>query len=156
PIIGTAIIMSVLSYLMLDYVLPYSNARGEELHNLIKGKGRIATQHQQRLWFLGHGRYIINFLAYDRTKRELSQVQVFELHPTEFRLTRRVYADRATWDGRGWVFEKGWIRSFNDDRATSTFSPIVGPLRLYYSERPEDFATEAKAPETMTFVELRR
>lgn len=156
PVIATAILMSVLSYLMLDYVLPYSNRRAEETHNLIKGKNRIATAHQQRLWFLGHGRYIINFLAYDRVKKQLSQVQVFELHPTEFRITRRVYADRAVWDGHGWAFEHGWIRSFSDDGRSSTFSPILAPLRLFYSERPEDFETEAKAPETMTFVELRR
>jgi LPS export ABC transporter permease LptG/LPS export ABC transporter permease LptF len=156
PVVATAILMSVLSYLMLDYVLPYSNRRAEEMHNLIKARNRIATPHQQRLWFLGHGRYIINFLAYDRVKKQLSQVQVFELHPTEFRITRRVYADLAIWDGRGWVFEHGWIRSFSDDGLSATFSPIVAPLRLFYSERPEDFETEAKAPETMTFVELRR
>jgi len=156
PVLVTAILMSGLSYLMLDYVLPYSNRRSEEIHNLIKGKNRVATQHQQRLWFLGHGRYIINFLAYDRGRKQLSQVQVFELHPTVFRITRRVYADRASWDGRGWAFEHGWIRSFSDDGRTATFSPINAPLRLYYSEKPEDFETDAKAPETMTFVELRR
>lgn len=156
PIVGIAMVMSVLSYLMLDYLLPYSNQRADEIRNRIKGKTRVATQHQQRLWFLGRGRYIINFLAYDRAKQELTQVQIFELHPTEFRLTRRVYADRAKWDGRGWVFEHGWMRSFRDD-GTSTYSPMVMPVRLFYPERPEDFATtEVKIPEAMTFVELRR
>ena len=49
----------------------------------------VTAPHQQKLWFLGKGRYIINFLAYDRDEKELSQVQVFEFHPTKFRLTRR-------------------------------------------------------------------
>ena len=155
PIIGIAVLMSVLSYLMGDYVLPYANQRAEQLRNKIKGKGAIAVQNQQKLWFLGKGRYIINFLSYDRNAKQLSQVQVFELHPTKFRLTRRVYAARARWDGQGWVFDHGWIASFADD-GTSTYSPFTAPLRLYYRERPDDFATEVKAPEQMTFAQLRR
>lgn len=155
PVMAIAMVISGLAYLMLDYVLPYSNQRVDQLRNRIKGKKAVAAQNQQKLWFLGKGRYIINFLSYDREAKQLSQVQVFEFHPAEFRLTRRVYAQRAKWDGEGWVFERGWMRSFGDNN-TSTFTPIVRPLRLFYAERPDDFATEAKAPDQMTFAQLRR
>jgi len=159
PIVGIAIAISMLAYLQLDYVLPYSNQRVEELRTRIKAKRSavrpVTAPHQQKLWFLGKGRYLINFLAYDRDEKELSQVQVFEFHPTKFRLTRRVYAAHARWDGVGWVFSDGWMRSFADD-GSSTYAPITRPLRLYYSERPEDFATEARAPDQMTFAQLRR
>lgn len=155
PIIGIAALMSVLSYFILDYVLPYSTRRSDELRNKIKGKGVVAMQHQQKLWVLGKGRYIINFLQYNKELKELSQVQVFEFHPQHFRLTRRVYADSARWDGEGWVFSHGWMRSFSDD-GKATFSQITQPLRLYYAERPEDFATESKSPDQMTFAQLRR
>src|SRR5438105_2009799 len=155
PIVGIAVFMSFLSYLMGDYVLPYSNQRVDQLRNKIKGKGVVAVQNQQKLWFLGKGRYIINFLSYDRNAKQLSQVQVFELHPTKFRLTRRIYAQRARWDGQGWVFERGWIASFADD-GTSTYTPFDAPIRLYYRERPDDFATEVKAPDQMTFAQLHR
>jgi len=158
PIVGIALAISVLAYLQLDYVLPYSNQRVEELRGRIKAKKMIhpvPTAHQQKLWFLGKGRYLINFLNYDREEKELTQVQVFEFHPTKFRLTRRVYADHAKWDGVGWVFSNGWMRSFPDD-GSSTYAPITRPLRLSYAERPEDFATEARAPDQMTFAQLRR
>jgi LPS export ABC transporter permease LptG len=159
PIVGIALAISFLAYLQLDYILPYSNQRVEELRNRIKAKRTatrvIPTAHQQKLWFLGKGRYIINFLAYDRDEKELSQVQVFEFDPAKFRLTRRIYAEHARWDGVGWAFSNGWMRSFADD-GSSTFAPITRPLRLYYSERPEDFATEARAPDQMTFAQLRR
>jgi Predicted permeases len=155
PIVATAAAISVLCYFQLDYVLPYANQRADQLQNKIKGKGAIAVQNQQKLWFQGKGRYFINFLSYDRDARQLNQIQVLEMHPTDFRLIRRVYADRARWDGQGWAFEHGWIRSFSDN-GTSTFSPIVTPLRLYYGERPEDFATEVKSPDQMTFQQLRK
>ncbi|HEX9406607.1 MAG TPA: LptF/LptG family permease, partial [Thermoanaerobaculia bacterium] len=155
PIVGIAIIMSVLSYLMLDYVLPYSNQRVDQLKKRIKGQRTVAAQNQQKLWFLGKGRYIINFLSYDRNAQQLSQVQVFEFHPTEFRLTRRVYAASAKWDGEGWVFERGWMASFGSNHSV-TYTRITTPLRLFYRERPEDFATEIKQPDQMTFAQLRR
>ena len=157
PIVAIAMTMSVLSYLLLDFVLPYSNRRVDTLLTTIK-KGQaaaIAESNQQRLWMLGKGRYLINFLSYDKNRKELGQIQVFELHPSEFRLTRRVYADTARWNGHAWVFQNGWMRSFTDDGG-STYTPITTPLALYYSEKPEDFATEVRSPDQMTFTELRR
>src|SRR5207244_9799115 len=73
PVLAIAGAISVLAYLMLDYILPYSNQRVEQLRNKIKGKKEVAAQNQQKLWFLGKGRYIINFLSYDRNAKQLSQ-----------------------------------------------------------------------------------
>jgi len=156
PIVVIAVALSILAYFLLDFVLPYSNRRVDELRDQMKGK-KTATmaQTEQRLWFLGKGRYIINFLSYNRDKQQLSQVQVFEFHPTEFRLTRRVYAAHATWDGSGWVFDQGWMRSFSDNDQT-VYTPITTPVRLQYQEKPEEFATEDLSPDQMTFAQLRR
>jgi len=155
PIIAIAVVFSVLAYFILDFILPYSTRRVDELKRRIDGKPAITTAAQQKLWYLGKGRYIINFLAYDRNAKRLTQVQVFEFHPTEWRLTRRVYADRATWNGQAWAFEDGWMRSFTDD-GKSTYTLIQKPLALYYPETPDDFATDVKAPEQMTYAQLRR
>jgi LPS export ABC transporter permease LptG/LPS export ABC transporter permease LptF len=155
PVVVIGLVMSVLAYFILDFVLPYANERSAALKRKIEGRPPISASGGQRLWFLGKDRYIINFLAYDRNQKVLSQVQVFEFHPTEFRITRRVWAQRARWSGKAWVFENGWIRSFQDD-GTSTFSPISAPLALHYSETPEQFATEARSADQMTFAQLRR
>lgn len=157
PIIAVAGAICVLAYFNLDFVLPYSNQRVDKIRKQIKeGKAAAAaSSSQQKTWLVGKGRYLINFLTYDRNTRELSQVQIFELHPATFRLTRRVFAHRARWNGRAWVFSNGWIRSFRDDNS-STFSPILQPIELYYRETPEDFETEVRTPDQMTFAELRR
>ncbi|HEX6176895.1 MAG TPA: LPS export ABC transporter permease LptG [Thermoanaerobaculia bacterium] len=155
PIIVVAAVISVLAYFVLDFVLPYSNQRVATLKRQIEGKTPVSTAaDQQRLWYLGQGRYLINFLSYNRERRELTQVQVFEFHPTEFRLTRRVYADRARWTGNGWAFEGGWMRSFPGE-AAATFTPITQPVTLFYRETPEDFETEMKTPDQMTYAQLR-
>ncbi|MEO8034607.1 MAG: LPS export ABC transporter permease LptG [Acidobacteriota bacterium] len=154
PILAVAALVSVFSYLNLDFILPYSNQRVFYLKKKIQGQV-VYGANQQKLWFRGRGRYLINFLSYNRNAKELSQVQVFEFHPNDFRLTRRVYAQTAKWDGQGWVFQNGWMKSFTGGSA-STFTQITSPIRLFYSEKPEDFATEVKAPDQMTFSQLRR
>src|SRR5205085_729455 len=157
PIVFISVVISFLSYLMLDFVLPYSTQRVDSIrHRIQRGKEKAsAAASQQRLWLVGKGRYLINFLSYDKNLRELTQPQIFEFHPTEFRVTRRVFAQRARWNGRQWVFERGWIRSFRDDN-TITYAPITQPLALYYKETPDDFATEARTADQMTFAQLRR
>lgn len=154
PVLAVAALISVFSYFILDFVLPYANQRAANIKRKIQGRTPIASNSQQRLWYFGKGRYLINFLSYDRDREELSQVQVFEFDPAEFRLTRRVYAQRAKWNGKAWSFENGWMRSFTAEG--STYAPITTPLALYYSERPEDFETEIKSPDQMTFAQLRR
>jgi LPS export ABC transporter permease LptG len=155
PILAVAVVISLLAYLILDFVLPYANERVYEIKRRIEGKAAIATTAQQKLWYLGKGRYLINFLAYDAREKRLTQVQVFEFHPAEFRLTRRVYADTATWNGQAWAFENGWMRSFGDD-GNSTFTQITTPLALFYPETPEDFDTKVTPPDQMTYAQLRR
>ena len=155
PILAVAVVISLVAYLILDFVLPYANERVYEIRGRIEGRARMATAAQQKLWYLGKGRYLINFLAYDAKAKQLTQVQVFEFHPSEFRLTRRVYADRATWNGQAWAFENGWMRSFTDDR-NSTFTRITSPLPLFYPETPEDFDTKVTPPDQMTYAQLRR
>ena len=156
PVVAVAVLISLLSYLLVDFVLPYSNQRFEELHNRIKGKKHItSSSNQQKQWYLGKGHYILNFLSYDRAARELSQVQVFEFDPTGFKLVRRVYAQTARYENGRWVFQNGWIRSFSDDNSSS-YAPILRPIGLQYAERPDDFATDVKSPDQMTYAQLRR
>jgi LPS export ABC transporter permease LptG/LPS export ABC transporter permease LptF len=156
PIVGVAVIIAMLSYLLVDFVLPYSNQKYEELHNRIKGKKHVTSaSNQQKQWYLGRGHYILNFLSYDRSTQELSQVQVFEFDPSEFKLVRRVYAQTARYDGARWVFQNGWIRSFSDDNSSS-YTPILRPIALQYGEKPDDFATDVKSPDQMTYAQLRR
>ncbi|MGZ8869128.1 MAG: LptF/LptG family permease, partial [Thermoanaerobaculia bacterium] len=144
PIVFVAAIISVFAYLILDFVLPYSNQRVATLRRVIEGKtSPAASSSQQKLWYLGDGRYLINFLSYNRERKEVAQVQVFEFHPTDFRLVRRVYADRARFTGKGWEFDNGWIRSFPDD-GPSTVTPMRKGITLHYAETPEDFETELK------------
>jgi LPS export ABC transporter permease LptG/LPS export ABC transporter permease LptF len=156
PIVAVSLLMSGLSYLLNDFVLPYSTQRLQQIEDRIKGRhvAAISSPNQQKQWYRGRGNYIFNFLSYDPEQQELKEVQVFEFSP-DFRLVRRVWARTAKWDGTGWAFRDGWMRSFDPD-GTSSYSPFTAPLRLQYSETPADFASDTKSPDQMTYGQLKR
>ncbi len=155
PIVAIAGFMCVLSYLLLDFVLPYSNQKVDALENQIKGRVTVQSfSVQQKQWLWGKGRYLFNFMPMDRSARTLTQVQVFEFDEKDFRVTRRTFAEEARFDGVGWVFVSGWMRSFGDDGSAS-YSPIINPIRLHYPERPEYFSADVKSPVEMTYGQLR-
>ncbi|HYO75694.1 MAG TPA: LptF/LptG family permease, partial [Thermoanaerobaculia bacterium] len=74
PILAVAAVMSLLAYFILDFVLPYSSQRVDEMKRRIEGKPAIRATAQQKLWYLGKGHYILNFLGYDATNKRLTQV----------------------------------------------------------------------------------
>jgi LPS export ABC transporter permease LptF/LPS export ABC transporter permease LptG len=154
PVVLIAALFSGVSYLLLDYVLPYSNEKVATLRAEIRGTRVQRTfSAEQRQWLFGKGRYMFNFLNYDKASRTLSRVQVFEFDPVSFKLTRRIYADEARFDGTGWVFVDGWFRSLGPDGEAS-YTPIDSPIRLHYPERPEYFEADSKQPDQMTYAEL--
>lgn len=155
PIVLVAAIASGLAYLLLDFVLPYSNRRVGELKNIIRGKQTAQTfTVEQKRWIFGKGRYLFNYLSFDEASQSLSDVQVIELAPDSFRITKRISVDEARFDGTGWIFVDGWMRTFEAD-GRSNFFEIKEPVRMPYPERPEYFALEVKSPEQMNYRELR-
>lgn len=155
PVIVMAGAVSVVAYLLLDFVLPYSNQKLAFLRNVIKGKETAQTFNaEQKRWIFGKGRYLFNYLKYDETTRTLSDVQVIELAPRSFRIQRRIAADEARFDGTGWIFYGGWMRTFADD-GSQNFFEIREPVRMPYPERPEYFKLEVKSPGQMTYRELK-
>lgn len=156
PVVVVATIASGFAYLLLDFALPYNNEKVATLKSQIKGKPmRRSVSWEQRQWVFGKGRYLFNFLSYDKSAKALSQIQVLEFDPVEMRITRRVFAEEARFDGSGWVFVNGWVRSF-DEHGGASFTPIDTPVRLHYPERPEYFTSDFKLPNQMTYSELRR
>jgi lipopolysaccharide export LptBFGC system permease protein LptF len=105
-----------------------------------------------RQWLFGQGKYIYNYRRYDEARQELERLQVFEFDSAP-RLVRRLYAERARWDGSRWVFSDGWARTFADGQVAS-YRRLVGPVVVDFPETPEYFQQEIRRPDEMTYREL--
>ncbi len=135
-------------------VLPASNQKVAKLKDVIKGRSGARTYRRaDRQWLFGQGRYIYNYLRYDAEAQALDRLQVFEFAPGDFSISRRLYAERAEFAGEAWVFENGWVRSF-EDRQVLDYRRFSDPVIDDYPETPAYFESELKLPEGMTYREL--
>jgi LPS export ABC transporter permease LptG/LPS export ABC transporter permease LptF len=162
PITVIAATLAVSLFLFDQYYLPQANRKQEALRAIIKGRPAQTFLHPERKWIFGQPRpgepaRIFYYLFFDRDRQEFDNVSVFEFDPHSFKLTRRIFASRATWDpdAESWQFEKGWVRDMNGanvtayrDFARSTFPEI--------HEEPDYFTKEDIEAQEMNFGQLDR
>jgi LPS export ABC transporter permease LptG/LPS export ABC transporter permease LptF len=162
PITVIAATLAVSLFLFDQYYLPQANRKQEALRAIIKGRPAQTFLHPERKWIFGQPHpgepaRIFYYLFFDRDRQEFDNVSVFEFDPHSFKLTRRIFASRATWDpdAESWQFEKGWVRDMNGanvtayrDFARSTFPEI--------HEEPDYFTKEDIEAQEMNFGQLDR
>ncbi|HEY1759820.1 MAG TPA: LptF/LptG family permease [Bryobacteraceae bacterium] len=137
--------------------LPAADRRQDQLYNEIKNKAPQTYQRPDHKWVYGlHDRvyYYKYFLPAENT---MLGVNVYEIDPVHFRLTRHIFAEKARWEPNlnKWVFENGWSRDFKGDRV-GAFDPFAGSTRTFneLEEKPDYFMKEKTQPLQMNFYEL--
>lgn len=154
PAIVAALVVVAISGFLEARVLPAANARVAQADDTIKGRTAARSYRRaDRQWLFGQGRYIYNYLRYDSASQSLNRLQVFEFDE-EDRFTRRLFAENASYLGDAWLFENGWVRSF-DGGEVLDFQPFVQPVIDAYPETPDYFESEYKLPKAMPYGELK-
>ncbi len=156
PVLVAAGLLSVGMFLFADSVLPETNQRQDALRNQIKGKPAQTFYRPDRQWIFGSSSRIYNYKFFDPDQNVFANLTVFEFDPTTFRMTRRIHAARALWEGHihGWILENGWSRNINGDRV-SDYMPFSVATFRELTEEPSYFKKEVKASEQMSALELR-
>lgn len=156
PAILLAVGVSAFSIFLESKVLPAANQRVAQLNDQIKGRETSRTYRRaDRQWLFGQDRFIYNYIHYDPGTQSLQRLQVFEFDE-EHRLTRRLVADRAVYDGEGlWRFENSWFRTFEDERArVVSYERFPQEALARFPEAPDYFVSEIRPPDQMGFAEL--
>jgi LPS export ABC transporter permease LptG len=154
PAVVAALLVSGMAGIVQARVLPASNQKVGKLKDEIKGRvGARTYRRADRQWLFGQGRYIYNYLRYDRETKALDRLQVFEFAPEDFSIRRRLFASEARFAGGAWVFASGWARIF-EGRQLLDFNPFDEPVIDAYPETPDYFESELKVPEGMSYEEL--
>lgn len=155
PALVAALVVVMASSALEMWVLPASNRRVSELRDEIRGQKTPRTYRRaDRQWLFGQGRYIYNYQYFDAEKSELTHLQVFEFSP-DYQLIRRIYTPRARYTSSGWVFMRGWTRTFRGNSVVD-YQRFRRPIRVDYPETPSYFLSEIKPPEQMSYLELSR
>jgi LPS export ABC transporter permease LptF/LPS export ABC transporter permease LptG len=142
------------SYLLGEYVLPAANRRSNELLDRLKGRDAPSRNALAgSFWILGAGGRVWNFDSFDPGRKVLFRPSVYE-RDDGFRMSRRISAEMASWNGSEWVFRHGWVRSFKGASESSFERFESAPLLK--EDPPGLFSQERIRPEEMPYRALER
>jgi lipopolysaccharide export system permease protein len=153
PILAASLVISFLTIVFGETVVPRANRRSDQimLVEIEKKKTSTSYRFKNNLHYQGEGNRVYYADKYDVRLSVLMGVVVQEYE--EAKLKRRIDAKKAFWDGARWVFMNGAVREFPEvGEKITTFDRLPMPE---LPERPEDLAKEEMAPEEMNYSELR-
>jgi LPS export ABC transporter permease LptF/LPS export ABC transporter permease LptG len=156
PLIFAGIILSAGLFALDDTYLPYANQRQDALRNQIKGRPAQTYYQPTHQWIFGQGTRIYNYELFDVDHKFFGGLNVFELNPVTFQMTRRVFAERARWEAglQSWVLEQGWVRDFNGSTVTH-YTPFRVFSLAELTEPPSYFRREVLPSYQMNWRQLR-
>ncbi len=162
PILSISTVLAFGLFLFDQYYLPQANRKQEALRSTIKGRPPQTFLHPEQKWIFGEAHagepsHIFYYQFFDTNREEFANLSVFEFDPSTFSISRRIFAERVSWNPRTrqWLFENGWARDFN------------GPLQTGYQtfhftsfselhEEPSYFTKESLQSQEMNFGQLDR
>ena len=158
PVFLTGLVLSGSLFAFDHYWVPESDRRQDALRAEIKGKPAQTFLRPDRKWIYGLHDRVFYYKYFDQTELMMVGVNVYEIDPSQFRLQRHIYAERARWEPslNRWSFQNGWIREMSGDQVTR-IDDFSGGIRVLpeIQETPDYFVKEVKQSKQMNFRELK-
>jgi LPS export ABC transporter permease LptG/LPS export ABC transporter permease LptF len=157
PLLITALFLSGGVYLMQELVLPYSNQKQNEFHDIIKGRAPQTYRDPERKWMVGsHDDRLYHYSFFDSSRNVFGDVEIFEFERSTFELRQWIFAKHGTWGDGAWTFEDGWVRRLPADHSVSTPEVTVFSRQEFRDvESPEYFKKEVRTAEQLSYSELK-
>lgn len=160
PIVSISALLAIGLFLFDQSYLPQANRRQEALRSTIKGRPPQTFLHPEHNWIFGQPRpgepgRIFYYEFFDPDQKEFANLSVFEFNPATFSLTRRIFAQRVTWnDNAGtWAFQNGWERDMGGANVTR-YQEFKNTSFSEIHEEPGYFVKENKQSQEMNFSQL--
>ena len=158
PVLAASFLLSAGLFAFDFYYIPEANLRQDELRAEIKGQPIQTYLRPDRKWIFGqdpqHPRFFY-YRYFEPTERAMLGVNIYEIRPDTFQITRQIGAERARWDPslNTWVFLNGWSRDVNGvvERNVQRFQATTFPE---LTEHPEYFLKEVKQDKQMNYLQL--
>jgi LPS export ABC transporter permease LptG len=165
PLLMFAMLASGALFALQEQVLAQANREADRLERIIR-RWPPATSALSRRWVVGRENEIYHYDLFDPASNRFSNLWVYRLDESNWRLRSITHTDQATpaprssnEDGAGWVAQRGWVREIGLTARGGTQRPSVKympfdeqPLAI---EPPSYFKTDEPIAEMMTFNQLR-
>jgi lipopolysaccharide export system permease protein len=153
PVLLVAFSISLGAALLQETALPGINAKAEEIDRVkIRGNKPRHLQRQTQIWYRSSDTRYLRMELLDPIARSLEGLLVVDISP-DFRLVDRLDAARARWTGEAWMLGDGVYRQIGP--ANQVTVDAFTERLVNMPEQINDLIQVQKAPETMSFRELR-
>jgi lipopolysaccharide export system permease protein len=152
PLLSLAAAISVATFVWNEIVVPYSARRWHTIDSQeIKKRGAQSVFMGRQIWFHGRAGFY-NVGRVSGRHQTLYGLSVYQLG-TDFRPTRLIEADAASWTGSGWQLVGVRTREFGPEGVRE--SPQAPP-GFTLPETLDDFQVVSLEPEELSYGLLRR
>ena len=152
PVIFMAVVMSVLSFANQDFVVPKTSDDLARVKAIIED-GPVQSFDPNNRWILAENKQgYYYFRKYDDSTVTLNELDVYQYELNQNFLKKRIYCQRATWDGQAWISDNGWEITYRGVGSTSRAIPDGTPLPI--PEDPVYFGQELRPADQMSYSEL--
>ncbi len=156
PFLVVGLLASTTIFLFSEYAIPPTTMRREQLRDQYfdAPPTDAASPIVEHITLLGRENRLYYVGAFDLQTQTLRDITILE-HDAAHRLTGKLYARRAQWDGQRWLFSHGFQARLDPQ------GNLVGQVEsfeeraMWLAEQPEHFAHPDIRPELMRFFQLR-
>ncbi|HSR50321.1 MAG TPA: LPS export ABC transporter permease LptG [Acidobacteriota bacterium] len=153
PVFALAVLISTVSYLNQEYVLPYANQRQDNLRSVIKGRPAQTHYTPGRSWIFGEGDRLYHYSYYDPDRDRFAELDIYELDISQNTLKSHTHARQASWDrdSQSWVLRDGWRLHFSG--TVDQFEKFTA-TQVRLPEAPDYFEAGVAESSKMTYGQL--
>jgi|694.fasta_scaffold13033_8 lipopolysaccharide export system permease protein len=154
PLVISGLLLSVLSFLLGEFVVPHAERKQKQIYNLeIRKKDKRGGYSQEDFWWR-NGNSFFAVDLFNSSSKSLHNFSQFELD-SDWNAVKRTDAESVEWisDDLGWSM-RGVTRYHFDTQPVSVEHFEQVPLVI--GEQPEDFYEFKDDPSTMSYTEIRR
>jgi lipopolysaccharide export system permease protein len=153
PIIGIAVLICALSFIISEFITPYTNQKANHIMVVeIQKQVRAGAFRENQIWYRGK-EGIYNFKVFDRRTNSLQGITIYYVD-NKLHLVKRIDAERGEWRNGKWIFYNVVATSF----IPGTFPELQAMPHqvMALPENPDNFLGVQKDAENMGYLELRR
>lgn len=151
PVLTFAILITIISFIFNETVVPGSNRRAKRIKRQEIMKLIEPETTENSILRTSDGAFAYARKVYE--KRQKMEKVLFEYYQ-EGVLTKRISASDAKYENGHWVLSNVIEQTYSEKDGLA--DPIsISTMDLYISEKPSDFARETKRPTEMSYSELK-
>jgi LPS export ABC transporter permease LptG len=154
PMVGAAIMAGVTIFALEQTVLGPANRKAEAIKWVMRGNQLDTFDVFNRRWVMGTDGDIYHYNYFDPRQRRFSGLWIYEFNDDMTRLTRRTFAQLASFvSDATWQVDNGWTREFDDRGQPLKFAAFDHEQKVL--EPAALFTTESPDPDFMSYSQLR-